>query len=224
MQGEHGKAPLSPIRRSAVLAQSLRGRHGLLQVVPQGVDHDIAHEVDARLRDALAQQVLPRAFLGDEQQIRDLVGEHAVDLLRHGAVEAAQSRFDVYHRDAFLDRHQRARQRGVHVPHHQHRGGPLPVEDRLEAPHDLGGLHRMRGRTHLQVDIRIRYSQRLEVLAVHLRVVMLPGMHEPHRQRRGGALHGPDDRGDLHEVRARPDHAEYGGTGDRDGISLPLLD
>ena len=107
------------------------------------------------------------------------------------AVEAAQARLDVDHGHALLDRDQRAGQRGIHVAHHQHRGRPLPVEHRLEAAHDLGGLHRVRGRAHLEVDVRVGYAQRLEELAVHLRVVVLPGVHEPHRQRRTGAPASP---------------------------------
>ena len=52
---EHGVASLRPVRRSAVLAQGLRGRHRLLQIVAQRVDHDVAHEVYARIGDPFAQ-------------------------------------------------------------------------------------------------------------------------------------------------------------------------
>ena len=53
--------------------------------------------------DSFAPQVLHPARLGHEQPVADRVGEDAVDLLGHGAVEAAQARLDVGHRDAQLD-------------------------------------------------------------------------------------------------------------------------
>ncbi len=57
-----------------------------------------------------------------ERAVGQLVGQHAVDFFRHGAVEAAQARFHVDPRHALLGRHQRAGDGGVDVAHHQHGG------------------------------------------------------------------------------------------------------
>ena len=34
----------------------------------------------------------------------------------------------MYHSDSHFDRYQRARERGVHISHYQHSGGPLSLE------------------------------------------------------------------------------------------------
>ena len=49
--------------------------------VDQRVDHRVAHVVDRLGRPAFGQQVLTRLGRVDEEQIRDLVGQHAVQLL-----------------------------------------------------------------------------------------------------------------------------------------------
>ena len=125
------------------------------------------------------------AALGGVQQVGDLIGEDAVDLLRHGAVVAAQSGLDVHHRHALLDRHQGAGQSGINVADHQHAGRLVRIEHRLEAAHDLGGLHGVGARAHLEIDIRLRQLQIGEQPVVHVRVVMLAGMHQ---QRRHGRI------------------------------------
>src|SRR4029077_5484631 len=98
-----------------MLSERSRLRHRLLQILPQGIDHHVADEMDARRQDPLAQEVVARALLGGEQELRELVGEYAIDLLRHGTVEAAQSSFDVNYRDALFRRDQRTGDRGVDV-------------------------------------------------------------------------------------------------------------
>jgi hypothetical protein len=102
-----------------------------------------------------------------------------------------------------------AHESGVHVAHHQDGGRGFPIEHRLEATHHLRRLHGVRGRPHLQVDIGVGYPQGIEETLVHFLVVVLAGVDEPHRQRRDGAPHRPDDRCDLHEIRTRADNAKY---------------
>ena len=63
------------------------------------VDHHVAHHMDAPGGLSLPQQVLLPAFLGHEKAVRDRVRHHAVDLFRHGHVEAAQARLDMGHPD-----------------------------------------------------------------------------------------------------------------------------
>ena len=80
----------------AQYGQSLRRR----QHPGQAVHHDVAHKVDLLRSDAFAPQIVVGVARGREQQVGDLVGEQAVDFLRHGAVAGAQSGFDVGHRNA----------------------------------------------------------------------------------------------------------------------------
>jgi hypothetical protein len=165
--------------------------------------------VDPRFGNAFAQQIGVRAFLRREQQIRDLIGEDAIDLFRHRAVETAQARFHVYYGHAFLDRDERAGERRVHVADDEHGRWPLAIEHGLEAPHDLGGLHGVRSGADLQIDVGVGYAERGEVLAVHFGIVMLAGMHKQHRDRRVSVLHRADHGRNLHEIGTRSDHAQY---------------
>src|SRR5690606_10735048 len=130
-------------------------RDGAFQVVAQGVDHDVADELDACRIDAFAHQVVAALALGEEQQVGHLVGQDAVDLFRHVAVIAAQAGFDVDHRDAFLYRHQGAGQGRVDVAYHQHRGRADLVDGGFEQPHDLGGLDGVGAGADFEVDVRV---------------------------------------------------------------------
>ena len=89
-----------------------RGRR---QVVHQGVNHDVADQVDLGRRDPFAAEVFVGVRRGGQQEIGDGVGDEAVDFLGHGAVEAAQAGFDVGHLDAQLGGDQRAGHGGVDV-------------------------------------------------------------------------------------------------------------
>ncbi len=86
-----------------------------LDVLPERIDHQVADEVNALRGDALAQQVHASAFFGDEEEVGDGVGDDAVDLFRHGAVEAAQAGLDMHDVDAQFLGDQRRRGGGVHV-------------------------------------------------------------------------------------------------------------
>src|SRR5436853_5293218 len=58
--------------------------------------------MDLRGRDALSKKIDPGVLLGDEEQIRDGVGQEAVDFFRHRPVEAAKPRLDVDEGEAEL--------------------------------------------------------------------------------------------------------------------------
>ena len=132
----------------------------------------------ARRIDAFAREILVGRTLGRIEQVRDLIGQHAVDLFRHRTVEAPQSRFDVRHRDSLFHRNQGAGQRRVDVADDDDAGWPVGVEHRLEATHYFGGLHSVGARTDLQVDVRPRQAKAREQLVVHVGVVVLTRMHE----------------------------------------------
>ena len=94
----------------------------------QRVDHDVADEVDAsRRRPPRARGSRSPLRSLTNSQSRDRVGHDAVDLLRHGPIEAAQPGFDVRDRDSELRRDERGRHRRVHVADDEHRRGP-PLE------------------------------------------------------------------------------------------------
>ena len=106
-------------------------------------------EVDQRQRASaqdmqlLARQVIDGKSARTEQQIGAMVGEDAVQLLRHRAVEAAQSGLDVRQWQAELRRCQRAGKRRVRIAVDQHALGSLFQQhllDALQHPSDLAGV------------------------------------------------------------------------------------
>ena len=155
--------------------------------------------------------------LGSVEDVGDLVGEDAVDLLGHAAVVAAQAGLHMHHRELTLAGHQRAGERGVDVAHHQHRARAVLVDDRLEALHHLGGLHRMRAGADREVDVGFGQVEVGEQAVLHRRVVVLAGVHQQRADRRIVRGEGADDRRDLHVVRAGADDADHrcrgGGVG-----------
>ncbi len=86
------------VRRRTLARQRRRRLDGPGQGRMQRVDHQVADEMHPVGRDALACEVVVGAALGRVEQVGDLVGQDAVDLLRHAAVEAAQPGLDVHHR------------------------------------------------------------------------------------------------------------------------------
>ena len=89
-----------------LLVDTVEGRY-------QAVDHRVADEMDALLGDALGAQVLDRVLAVNEEGARKRVGNQAVDLLRHAAIEGAKARFDVSDGDLDLGSRQRRRQAGA---------------------------------------------------------------------------------------------------------------
>jgi hypothetical protein len=134
--------------------------------------------VDALLRDALALEVVHARALGDEEHVGDRVGQDAVDLLRHGAVEAAQAGLDVHQRHLELGRHQPAGDGRVHVADDEHGVRPLFQHDRLETLHDHRGLGGVGAAADLEVDVGPGDVQVVEERLAHLVVVVLAGMHQ----------------------------------------------
>ena len=172
----------------------------------QGVDHDVADEVDFLGRDALPEEVRSAALLRDEQEVRDGVRQEPVDLLGHTPVEGTEPGLDVGDGDVKLHRREGGGQRGVHVAHDQHEVGQRGVQDRLEAAHDLGGLDRVRARADAEVEVGGPDIQVLEEPLRHRPVVVLAGVDEDRSQGRLRAHRpdewGPDDVDDPHRALA----------------------
>ena len=77
-----------------------------------------------------------------------------------------------------LRRDERARERAVHVAHHDHPRGLVLQQDRLEALHDPRGLHCVTGRADPQQHVRGWRREISEERLGHGHVVVLAGMHE----------------------------------------------
>src|SRR5579872_1956968 len=70
-------------------------RVGLRKKAQESVDHHVAHEVNLRMVDAFAEQILVAVRGRSEEQVRKLIGDEAIDLLGHGAVAGAEPGLDV---------------------------------------------------------------------------------------------------------------------------------
>ena len=95
-----------------------------LEAIHQRVHHHVTHQVNAE-SNSLNRQVINCSLAGTKQQIRQVVCYHAIDLFRHGAVEATQARFHVGDRDLKFGRCQCSSQGGIGVPIDQHLVGPF---------------------------------------------------------------------------------------------------
>src|SRR5262249_38714430 len=116
-------------------------RPGPGQLAQEGVDHQVADEVDPRRVDTFTVQVAPAAGLGDQQHVGQSVGDDPVDLFGHPAVTRPQPRLDVRDQDVELDGRQGAGHRRVHVAGDDHAGGTggaevvfVPLEDAGRLP------------------------------------------------------------------------------------------
>ncbi len=93
----------------------------------RGVVHhvaDVVHTVD----DVLGREVAHCRRCRAEQHVGHVVGEHAVALLAHHAVERPEAGLDVRERDAHARRREGRGERRVGVPVDEHRVGLLVVE------------------------------------------------------------------------------------------------
>ena len=125
------------------------------------------------------QQVVARLRRVDEQQLRELVGDDPVDLLRHRAVEGAQPGLDVADRESAASRHRERRgQRRVHVARNEHdvrlasRGAPA------RAAPSPRGLLRVRPGADSERVVRLADAELLEEDLGQLAVVVLAGVDE----------------------------------------------
>ena len=189
MHGQHGVGRLA------------RGGAGAdrLLVTQQHVGHDVAHHVHA-----VASTELRRVRLGGaEQEPAPLVHGDAVELLRHGPVAAARTRFDVRHERAGQRPAQTRRKGGVGVAERQHVSGPLLLEDFDQCLHHGRHAAYAVGRFHLQMHVGLVEAEVREVRLHHGHVGVLAGVHEERlptqaqRGQQGRSLHelgtGPRD-------------------------------
>ena len=100
----------------------------------QRVDDCVARDHDVRYRHLFVQQRLCRPSCWRQVERRDLGGEFPVEFLgiRRPAIAAAQSGFDVNHRDALVERGEAGRECGGGVALHEHGVRLFLFEHRLE--------------------------------------------------------------------------------------------
>ena len=169
------------------------------------VDHRVADVVDRRSRAALGEQVVARLGRVDEEQLRELVGDDAVQLLRQRPVERAQARLDVAERNLELRRGDRGRHRRVDVARDEHHVGLGLEQHRLEPLHDARGLLRVRAGSDPERIVGLADPELLEEDLGQLPVVVLPRVHEDVLELVAAPLQLGRDRRDLHHVRPRAD-------------------
>ncbi len=151
--------------------------------------------------DALARQLFGRAGGGAEEQVGAVVGEHAVVLLRHGAVEAAQAGLHVRHAQPQLGCGQCAGQRGVRVAVHQHPIRLLGQQHLLQADQHVSRLPAVAARPDAQRVVGPGHAELLEEEIGHLAIVVLAGVN----QHLGvGLAEGAADGRSLDELRPGP--------------------
>ena len=179
--------------------------HGVLGHDPrphhlERVDHDVADALDLLRGDPFPQQVLVPVRRRRPEDVGDRVGDDAVDLLGHGAVERAQPRLQVRRLHPQLHRRERAGDRRVHVPHHHDQIRPMLHQELLVGDHHLPGLLGVRAAAHPQVEMRLGQHEVPEEGVRHVEVVVLAGVHD---DRLGPVrlLERVVERRDLHEVR-----------------------
>ena len=161
------------------------------------VDHDVPHHDDLA-RHPLEPQRLGRALGRAQQQRRRMVGQHAVELLRHRPVVGAHPGLDVRDRHPGLRARHGARQGRVGVAVDQHHVRPLGRQQRLQRGQHARGLRGVGAAPDAEPMVRPRQSQLVEEHPRQLVVVVLAGVDEHLMRARPQPV---GDGGRLHELR-----------------------
>ena len=209
-----GRKPKALVNDAAV--DPLAHRH-------ERVDHRVAHVVNRLDRAAFANEVLACLWRVDEQQIGYGVGQDAVDLLGHRAVERAQPRLDVADSNAQLGRHDRGGERRVDIAGNEHDVRPPLQQHGLEPLHDARCRRCMGASPDVEPDVGLANPEFVEEHLRHGGVVMLTGMDERVFERLGTLGQSRDDRRDLHEVGTGADDRDDAATAVGHRSNTPLV-
>ena len=173
----------------------------------QGVDHGVADEKNLLLPYPGPAQIFVGGDAGGEKPVADRIGDHPVDLFRHGPVAGANTAFHMcYPHPQFTGGNGAGHGRG-HIPHHQTKIAGLLQQYLLVAHHNGRRLLSLSTGTNLQIDIRLGNAQLGKKIATHGPVIVLAGMDQTVSQivtLLGCRLQGINNRRDLHKIRARP--------------------
>ena len=107
-----------------------------------------------------------------------MVGQHAVDFLGHGPIEAPHSGLDMDDGNVQFGGGQGPRERGVGVAIDDHGVEPAARKAFLDGSQHPAGLHAMPARADVQVHVGVAEVQIAKELAAHVVVVMLAGMYQ----------------------------------------------
>jgi hypothetical protein len=174
----------------------------------QRVDHRVADQVDPLGRDALGVQVVDGLGAVHEEAVGEMVGDDAVQLLGHRAVEAAQAGLDVGEGDLHLRRGQRRGHGRVDVAGDDREVRALLLQDGLEPLHHPRRLLRVAAGADLEHVVRLGHAELLEEYLRHHPVVVLAGVDERVAALRQARAQGADHRRRLDEVGPGPDDVD----------------
>jgi len=194
------------VRRRSVYALG-KPDHPALHHVADGAGHlglDIA-DMPGPASQPLPGQLLHCPDRGCKEQVSSVIGDDAVDLLWHPAVERPETGLHVCHRHVHLHCGQGACNGAVGVPEHHHPVGPVLLEHRVKRRQDVPRLDPVAARADTQHDVRRRQPQVLEEHVRHQPVVMLTSVQHEVFVRTPRGL--PAEWGDLEELRTRADDA-----------------
>ena len=135
-----------------------------------------------------------------------MIGDDAVDLLGHPAVEGPKAGLDVRQADVQLRRHERAGQRRVGVAVDQHPVGLGVHRGLLETGEHGAGLSAVRPRPDAQVQVWLGDLELTEENLGHVVVVVLAGVDE---HLFVVLAQDATDRGSLDELRSRAYHRKH---------------
>src|SRR5207249_6700700 len=88
--------------------------------------------MDLLLGDAFAKKVSLAALLGDEEKVRDGIGQHSIDLLGHRAIEAPESGFDMSNRNPQFGGCQSGSECRVHIADHRSEEHTSELQSRFD--------------------------------------------------------------------------------------------
>src|SRR5215469_12857266 len=130
------------------------------------------------VHDPFASQLLYCRLGRTKQQRRKMVGNNAVDLLRHAAVETAQPSLHVRHRNVQLDRCQCAGEGRIGIAVNTHAIRPVGHQDILDFFQHSRRLRSLASRSHAQAVIRTWQWKLLEENVSHPEVIVLSGIQQ----------------------------------------------
>ncbi len=143
------------------------------------VDHDIADQCDLVFGDALVLQVQVAVLRRRPENIRNGIGQDAVDFLGHAAVEAAQACFQMRDFDAKFRCRKRAADGRIDVADHNRDVGLVLIEAESFVTFDhAGGLRALPSRSHFKIEIGLGQAQIAEKRAGHVIVIVLAGVDQ----------------------------------------------
>ena len=183
------------------------GLLGDWEEVAERIDHDVANKVDGFARAAFFEEMPDGVFFGDEEIVGNGVGEDAINVLGHGAVEAAESCFDVGYGNAELCSGQGDGDGAVDVADHEDEIGLAFEKDRLDASENFGGLRGVGAGADFEIDVRLGNAHLAEEDIGELFVIVLASVNEDGLDF-GMTAHFAEERSDFGEVGTGSDDVE----------------